>query len=121
MIKQSKAFVRKVSYSYGISLIDEVSQASSATCWYGIKQVLELIAQADQLSIRAIQNDVCFILDIIKSTSVTDSLFIRDSLIVTLNLHLKLVTRKTPGPTDLKTKRGDHFLCSYWAHIEDGL
>jgi hypothetical protein len=26
-----------------------------------------------------------------------------------------------PGPTDLKTKRGDHFLCSYWAHIEDGL
>jgi hypothetical protein len=38
---------------------------------------------------------VCFILDIIKSTSVTDSLFIRDSLIVTLNLHLKLVTRKT--------------------------
>ena len=35
MIKQSKAFVRKVSYSYGIRLIDEVSQASSATCWYG--------------------------------------------------------------------------------------
>ena len=56
---------------YGIRLIDEVSQASSATCWYGIKQVLELIAQADQLSIRAIQNNVCFILDIIKSTSVT--------------------------------------------------
>jgi hypothetical protein len=54
VIKQSKAFVRKVSYSYGIRLIDEVSQASSATCWYGIKQVLELIAQADQLSIRAI-------------------------------------------------------------------
>ena len=95
VIKQSKAFVRKVSYSYGIRLIGEVSQASSATCWYGIKQVLELIAQADQLSIRAIQNSVCFILDIIKSTSVTDSLFIRDSLIVTLNLHLKLVTRKT--------------------------
>ena len=44
VIKQSKAFVRKVSYSYGIRLIDEVSQASSATCWYGIKQVLELIA-----------------------------------------------------------------------------
>jgi len=95
VIKQSKAFVCKVSYSYGIRLIDEVSQASSATCWYGIKQVLELIAQAGQLSIRAIQNNVCFILDIIKSTSVTDSLFIRDSLTVTLNLHLKLVTRKT--------------------------
>jgi hypothetical protein len=44
VIKQSKAFVRKVSYSYGISLIDEVSQASSATCWYGIKQMLELVA-----------------------------------------------------------------------------
>jgi len=28
VIKQSKAFVRKVSYSYGIRLIDEVSQAS---------------------------------------------------------------------------------------------
>ena len=27
VIKQSKAFVRKVSYSYGIRLIDEVSQA----------------------------------------------------------------------------------------------
>jgi hypothetical protein len=43
VIKQSKAFVRKVSYSYGINLIDEVFQASSATCWCGIKQVLELI------------------------------------------------------------------------------
>ena len=39
MIKQSKAFVCKVSYSYGIRLIDEVSQASSATCWYGIKHI----------------------------------------------------------------------------------
>jgi len=38
---------------------------------------------------------VCFILDSIKSTSVAGSLFIRDLLIVTLNLHLKLVTRKT--------------------------
>ena len=47
---------------------NEKKKASSATCWYGIKQVLELIAQ---LSIRAIQNNVCFILDIIKSTSVT--------------------------------------------------
>ena len=41
---------------------------------------------------------MCFILDSIKSTSVAGSLFIRDIrdlLIVTLNLHLKLVTRKT--------------------------
>jgi superfamily I DNA and/or RNA helicase len=36
VIKQSKAFVRKVSYSYRIRLIDEVSQASSATCWYPV-------------------------------------------------------------------------------------
>ena len=44
VIKQSKAFVHKVSYSYGIRLVDEVSQACSAICWYGIKQMLELIA-----------------------------------------------------------------------------